>query len=48
MSQTSLKEMELVELKNQNKNLEILALKREQERKDWEVKCRNYRVKMTN
>ena len=33
MSHVSLKELELVGLKNQNKNLESLALKREQERK---------------
>ena len=39
MSQVSLKELELVGLKNQNKNLESLSLKREQERKVWEAKC---------
>ena len=36
MSQVSLKGMELVGLKKQNKNLESLALKIEQERKVWE------------
>ena len=39
MSQVSLKESELIGLKNQNKKLESLALKREQERKAWEAKC---------
>ena len=36
MSQVTLKELELVCLKNQNKNIESMALKREQERKTWE------------
>ena len=36
MSQVTLKELELVWLKNQNKNIESMALKREQERKTWE------------
>ena len=39
MSQVSLKELELVGLKNQNKNMENVALNREQERKAWEEKC---------
>ena len=38
MSRVSLKELELNGLKNQNENLEILALKREQEKKAWEAK----------
>ena len=39
MSQVILKELQLTGLKNKNKNLEILALKKEQERKDSESKC---------
>ena len=38
MSQVTLKDLELGGLKNQNKNLENLAVKREQERKPWEAK----------
>ena len=45
MSQISLKELELVGLKNQNKNLENLALKREQERKAREAKCQELQSK---
>ena len=37
--------MELVGLKNQNKNMESLALKREQERKAWEEKCQELQSK---
>ena len=44
-SQVSLKELELVGLKNQNKNMEILALKREKERKAWEAKCQKLQSK---
>ena len=40
MSQISLRDLEIVGLKNQNKNLENLALKREEERKSWENKCK--------
>ena len=39
MSQVSLRDLEIIRLKNQNKNLENLALKREEERKTWENKC---------
>ena len=45
MSQVSLKELELVGLKNQNKNLESLALKREQETKSREAKCQELQSK---
>ena len=45
MSHVSLKELELVGLKNQNKNLESLALKREQERKSQEAKCQELQNK---
>ena len=40
MSQVSFEELDIVGLKNQNNNLEILALKREQEMKALEVKCK--------
>ena len=39
MSQVSIKELEIIGLRNKKKNLENLALKREQERKAWEAKC---------
>ena len=39
MSQVNFKELEIVGLRNKKKNLENLALKREQERKAWEAKC---------
>ena len=45
MSRVGLEELELVGLKNQNKNLEILPLKREQERKAWEAKCQELQSK---
>ena len=32
--------MEITGLKNQNKTLEDIAVKREQERKVWESKCK--------
>ena len=32
--------MEITGLKNQNKTLEDIAIKREQERKVWESKCK--------
>ena len=41
MSQVSLRDLEIAGLKNQNKNLENLALKREEERKSWENKCKD-------
>ena len=40
MSQVILKELEIVGLKNQNKNMENVALKKEEERKSLEYKCR--------
>ena len=39
MSQVSIKELQLTGLKNKNKNLENMALQREQEIKTWESKC---------
>ena len=33
-------DLEIVGLRNQNKNLENVALKREEERKAWENKCK--------
>ena len=41
MSQVSLRDLEIVGLKSQDKNLENLPLKREKERKVWENKCRD-------
>ena len=38
MSQVSLRDMEITSLKKQNKTLEDIAIKREQERKVWESK----------
>ena len=40
MSQVSLRNLEIIGLKKQNKNLDNLALKREEERKTWESKCK--------
>ena len=40
MSQVSLKDLEITGLKNQNKNLEDIAGKRENEGKDLEDKCK--------
>ena len=40
MSQVSLRDMEITGLKKQNKNLEGVAVKREQERKTLENKCK--------
>ena len=40
MSQVSLRDIEIVGLKNQNKNLENATLKKEEERKAWENKCK--------
>ena len=45
MSQVSFKELDIVGLRNQNKNLENLALKMEQERKVWEAKCKELKDK---
>ena len=45
MSHVILKELELVGLKNQNKNMEILDLKREPERKVQEAKCQELKSK---
>ena len=39
MSHVSIKYLELTRLRNQNKNLENLAVQREQERKTWEANC---------
>ena len=39
MSQVNLKDVELMELKKQNNNLEVTILKREQEKKEVEEKC---------
>ena len=39
LDQVTLKELELVGLKNHNKNLEVLVMGREHERKSWESKC---------
>ena len=41
MSQVSLRDLEIVGLKNQNKNLENAALKKEEERKDMENKYKD-------
>ena len=40
MSQVGLRYLDIIGLKNQNKNLDNLALKREEERKTWESKCK--------
>ena len=48
MPQGSLKELDIVGLRNQNKNLENIALKREQERKAWEAKCKELQDKNDN
>ena len=40
MSQVNLKDMEITGLKNQNKNLEDIAVKREQERKTSKNRCK--------
>ena len=40
MSQVSIKYMEITGLKNQNKNLEDIVVKREQERKTLENRCK--------
>ena len=45
MSEVSFKYLDIVGLKNQNKNLEIMALKREKERKYWEAKCKELQDK---
>ena len=42
MSRVSLRDLEIVGLKKQNKNLENLSLKREEERKYWENKCKYF------
>ena len=41
MSQVSLRDFKIVRLKNQNKNLENVALKKEEERKTMENKYKN-------
>ena len=41
MSQVSLRDLEIVGMKNQNKNLENAAMKKEDERKDMENKCKD-------
>ena len=48
MSQVNLKELEIFGLRNHNKNLENIALKREQERKSWEAKCKELQDKNDN
>ena len=40
MSQVSIRDMEITSLKNQNKNLQDTATKKEQERKALENKCK--------
>ena len=45
MSQVSLKYLQLIGLKNKNKNLENLELQREQERKTWEAKSQSWEPK---
>ena len=45
MSQVSLKELAIVGLRNENKNLENIALKREKERKSSEAKCKELQDK---
>ena len=40
MSQVSLRDLEIIGLKNQNKNLESATLKKEEERKAIENKCK--------
>ena len=45
MSQVSLKYLELTWLKNQNKTLENIGLKREQEKKTWEAKSQAWEAK---
>ena len=50
MSQVNLKDGELIELKQQNKNLEETILKREQEKKEVEEKYQelmNHNTKLT-
>ena len=39
LAHQSLKELEMIGLKHQNKNLEGLELERERERNNWEAKC---------
>ena len=46
MSQVSLKYLELDGLKNQNKNMENLVMKSEQERKTWEAKSQDWESKL--
>ena len=45
MSQVSFKGLEIVGLWNQNKNLKILSLKREKQRKSWQAKCKELQDK---
>ena len=45
MSQVSMKYLQLSGLKNQYKNMENLALQREQERKSWESKSQAWESK---
>ena len=50
MSQVNLKDVELTGLKQQNKNLKEITLKREQEKKEVEEKCQeliNQNTKLT-
>ena len=42
MSQVSLRDLEIVGLKNQNKILQNAALKKDEERKFWETKCKEF------
>ena len=41
MSQVIPRDLKIVGLKNQNKNLENVTLKKEEERKYWECKCKD-------
>ena len=46
-STVSLRDLEIIGLKNQSKNLYNMALKREEERKTWERKRKDMSGKMT-
>ena len=48
MSQVSLKDLEIVGLKNQTKNIEDAALKKEEERKALEKNVKICGIKMIN
>ena len=48
MSRIILRDLEIVGLKNQNKNLENLALKREEERNPGRISVETFQKKMTS